>query len=224
MKNEFREKLIKRAKIDKSPLDYCKKFNDDSLVPDITNFVAAFPSFSRFLYNIHGHVPGLGSRLGKGEVLSYFIFDDIKLGGSSSTIDCFVNDEPAFEIKSATKEGEKYNNFMLGIDEVQASLKFFYRTLKQFEAGEKAGKILIPQRFINISKSKIDELKKISPKSYKNSEEKYFQDLLESPIGKKKFLIFDKETILPVFYGYFKRENLKLERISGGLVRLSYLF
>lgn len=210
--------------MDRSPLSHCTKFDDSLLVPTIANFVAAYPSFAKQLFNIHGHVPHLGDRLGRGEVLIYFLFDDIELGGSSSSIDCFIDGAPTFEIKSATKEGEKYTNFMLGIDEVQASLKYFYRILKLFEKAEKAGKLLIPQNFANISKSKIEALKVACPIAYNRSEEKYYAELLAGPIGSKKFLIFDKETVLPVFYGNFQRSNLKLERISGGLVRLSYWF
>ena len=224
-KSQIREKLLKQFNgNDLSPLSHCTKFDDDRLVSIIMNFIAAFPAFSHKLYDHHGQILHLGSRLGRGEVLVYFIFDDIDLGGSSSSIDCFVNGNPVLEIKSAKKEGEKYVNFMLGIDEVPASLKYFYRTLKLFEKAEKAKKLLIPQSFVNIAKSKIEELKTVSPKSYKNSEEKYFEDLLNGPIGTKKFLILDRDIILPVFYGYFVRDNLKLERISGGLVRLSYHF
>jgi hypothetical protein len=200
------------------------KYDDDMLVSSITNFIAAYPAFAHKLYDLHGHVPHLGNRLGRGEVLVYFIFDDIELGGSSSSIDCFVNGQPAFEIKSAKKSGNRYLDFMLGIDEVQASLKYFYRTLKLFEKAEKSGKLLIPPSFVNITKSKLDELITAYPVAYKRSEERYFWDLLEGPIGTKKFLILDRHVMLPVFYGHFRRENLKLERISGGLVRLSYHF
>jgi hypothetical protein len=147
MKQQLRDRLLKQLNDkDDAPLAHCAKFDDDKLVSIITNFIAAFPAFSARLYDLHGQVPHLGTRLGRGEVLVYFIFDDIELGGSSSSIDCFVDGKPVFEIKSAHREGEKYTNFMLGIDEV------------------------------------------------------------------------------PVFYGHLKRENLKLERISGGLTRLSYIF
>jgi hypothetical protein len=224
-KQQLRERFIKQLNDgDVTPLNHCVKFNDDLLVSTIANFIAAFPAFSLKLYNLHGHVNHLGSRLGRGEVLVYFIFDDVELGGSSSSIDCFVNDKPVFEIKSGKKVGERYVDFMLGIDEVQASLKYFYRILKLFEKAEKSGKLLIPQNFANIPKSKIDDLKIACPIAYKRSEEKYFIDLLEGPIGTKKFLILDRDVMLPVFYGNFKRDNLKLERISGGLVRLSYIF
>lgn len=224
-KSALRERFIKHLNGgDRTPLAHCVPFKDESVVSAITNFIAAFPAFAHKLFDLHGHVPHLGSRLGRGEVLVYFIFDDIDLGGSSSSIDCFVNNEPVFEIKCAKKEGEKYTNFMLGIDEVQASLKYFYRTLKLFEKAEKQGKLLIPPSFANIGKTKIDELKVACPIAYKRSEERYFWDLLEGPIGQKKFLILDRVTMLPIFFGYFHRDNLKLERISGGLVRLSYYF
>jgi len=224
LKKQIRERLLKHFNGKDDPLSHCTKFDDDKLVSTITNFIADFPTFASALYDIHGNVPHLGSRLGRGEVLVYFIFDDIELGGSSSSIDCFVNGEPVFEIKSAQREGEKYTNFMLGIDEVPASLKYFYRTLKLFEKAERSKKLLIPQNFANISKSKIEELKVACPVAYKRSEEKYFEDLLAGPVGTKKYLILDRHVMLPVFYGHLKRENLKLERISGGLTRLSYTF
>ncbi len=224
-KQQIRQKLLKQFNgKDAAPLAHCVKFNDDLLVSTIANFIAAFPTFSAKLYDLHGHVPYLGNRLGRGEVLVYFIFDDIELGGSSSSIDCFVNKQPVFEIKSALREGEKYTNFMLGIDEVPASLKYFYRTLKLFEKAERAKKLLIPQNFANIGKSKIEELKIACPVAYRRSEEKYFEDLLQGPVGAKKYLILDRLVMLPVFYGHLRRDHLKLERISGGLVRLSYTF
>lgn len=221
-KKQIRERLLKLNGKDATPLTHCVKFDDDKLVSVVANFIAAFPTFAAKLYDVHGHVPHLGSRLGRGEVLIYFIFDDIELGGSSSSIDCFVNGAPIFEIKSALREGEKYTNFLLGIDEVPASLKYFYRTLKLFEKAEKLKKMLIPQNFANIGKSKIEELKIACPVAYKRSEERYFEDLLSGPVGAKKYLILDRHVMLPVFYGYLRREHLKLERISGGLVRLSY--
>lgn len=224
-KHQLRERLLKQLNGgDLAPLSHCMKFDDDLLVSAIANFIAAYPAFSHKLYDLHGHVNHLGTRLGRGEVLVYFIFDDIELGGSSSSIDCFIDGQPVFEIKSAKKVGERYVDFMLGIDEVPASLKYFYRTLKLFEKAEKSGKLLIPQNFANIAKSKIDELKVACPIAYRRSEEKYFWDLLEGPVGTKKYLVLDRDVMLPVFYGFFKQDNLKLERISGGLVRLSYRF
>lgn len=228
-KQQIRERLLKKYnKKDLSPLLLTSKLNGGKLiVPTITNFVAAHPAFSRRLFELHGHVPTLGNRLGRGEVLFYFIFDDVELGGSSSSIDVFQVDEhghrrPYLEIKCATREGERYLNFFMGMEEVPASLKFFYRLLKLFEKNDRAGKLLLPPSFAHISKSKIEELKTVSPQAYKNAEERYLDDLIASPIGRKKFVIFDRDTMLPIFCGVMSREQLTVERISGGLTRLSF--
>lgn len=226
-KHQIRDKLIRRFnKKDQSPLQLTSDLTDELVVPSITNFVAAHPNFSRKLFDLHGHVPHLGNRIGKGEVLFYFIFNDVELGGSSSSIDVFkVVDgarTPFLEIKSATREGDRYLNFFMGMDEVPASLRFFYRILKLFEKNDRSGKLLLPTNFAHISKTKLEELKTVSPVAYRKAEETYLHDLITGPIGAKKFLIFDQETMLPVFYGLLKSENLKIERISGGLTRLSF--
>ena len=226
-KQQIREKLLRRFnKKDSSPLQLISDLNEDLIVPTITNFIAAHPTFSRKLYDLHGHVPHLGNRIGKGEVLFYFIFNDAELGGSSSSIDVFrvdgVDRLPFLEIKSATREGDRYLNFFMGMDEVPSSLKFFYRILKLFEKNDKAGKLLLPTNFAHISKSKLEELRSVSPVAYKKAEDHYLTDLIACPIGRKRFLIFDQDTMLPIFFGLLKREQLRIERISGGLTRLSF--
>ena len=227
-KQQIREWLLRKFnKKNPSPLQLTHKINGGNLiVPTITNFIAANPAFSRKLFDYHGNVPNLGNRLGRGEVLFYFIFDDIELGGSSSSIDVFKLVDnvkiPFLEIKSATREGDHYLNFFMGMDEVPSSLKFFYRILKMFEKNDRNGKMLLPTNFAHISKTKIDELRSVSPIMYRKAEEAYFTDLINGPIGKKNFLIFDQTTMIPVFYGLMKREQLKIERISGGLTRLSF--
>lgn len=228
-KQQIRERLLRKFnKKDSSPLALTGKINGGALiVPMITNFVAAFPAFSRKLFDYHGNIPHLGNRLGRGEILFYFIFDDIELGGSSSSIDVFkVKADgvktPLLEIKCATREGDHYLNFLMGMDEVPASLKFFYRILKIFEKNDRLGKMLLPQNFAHISKTKLEELKTVSPALYRRAEEAYFVDLISGPIGKKVFLIYDQATMLPIFHGLLSREQLKIERVSGGLTRLSF--
>jgi hypothetical protein len=192
------------------------------MIPTVTNFIAAHSSFSRKLFDLHGNVPQLGSRLGRGEVLVYFLFDDVTLGGSSSNVDVFKNGEPYLEIKCATKLEDRWANFFMGMDEVPASLKFFYKLLKLFEKNDRAGKLALPTSFAHISKSKLDALKKVSQLAYKGAEEEYLDDLMASPIGQKLFLFFDSETSLPFFCGNLTRDQLRIERISGGLTRLSF--
>lgn len=227
-KQQIREKLLRRFnKRDLSPLQLTSKINGGNLiVPVITNFVAAHPAFARKLFDHHGNVPHLGNRLGRGEVLFYFIFDDVELGGSSSSIDVFKieNDtkSPLLEIKCAASENDRYVNFFMGMDEVSSSLKFFYRILKIFEKNDRLGKMLLPVNFAHISKTKLEELKNTSPSLYHKAENAYFTDLMNGPIGKKIFLVFDQATMLPIFHGLMKREQLKIERVSGGLTRLSF--
>lgn len=227
IKQQIRDKLIRRFnKKDASPLQLTSDLREDMIVPTITNFIAAHPNFSRKLYDLHGHVPNLGNRIGKGEVLFYFIFNNSELGGSSSSIDVFKVDGdervPFLEIKSATREGDRYLNFFMGMDEVPASLRFFYRVLKLFEKNDRLGKMLLPTNFAHISKSKLEELKSVSPVAYRKAEEHYLTDLINGPIGRKKFLIFDQITMLPIFHGLISRDQLKIERVSGGLTRLSF--
>jgi hypothetical protein len=222
-KKRLRDQYLKRfAKNDKSALALVHPTLDETkLVADLLNFIAAYPDLARKLFDLHGHVPHLGSRLGRGEVLVWFLYEDVMLGGSSSNHDVLVNGDPRVEIKVATREGNHYDHFLMGLDEVPSSLRFFYKLLKLFEKNDRNGKIALPQNFANINKSKIDELKVVSLISYKHLEDKYFEDLLAGKIGQKTFLFFDQVTNMPIFFGKLKRENLKLTRISGGLVRVS---
>ncbi len=206
---------------DLSPLGSVVYFDSTRLIPDLINFIAAYPGFARKLFDLHGTIPPY-TRIGKGEVLTWFILENASLGGSSTSTDIFLSGIPAFEIKAATKEGDRFAHFMLGMDEIPASLKFFYRLLKLFEKNDKLGKIPLPLNFANIPKSKFDELKKVSPTLYQKAEEKYFDELLSGPVGKKLYLIFDQATNLPIFFGQLKRGQLQVERISGGLTRLSF--
>ncbi len=225
-KLQLRLKLTKLINSnDLAPLSCCEpRLNLATLAHKVTNFVAAYPSFAKTLFNYHGHVPYLGTRLGRGEVLTWYLFDDVELGGSSTSTDVFIGGRPTLEIKCGKLIGDRYTDFMLGIDEVQASFKFAYKVLKLFEKNDRAGKLTLPPNFANISKRKLDELKRVSATAFRCAEDEYFIDLLTGPIGAKKYLIFDKETCLPVFVGQLKRSHLQLERISGGLTRLTFLF
>lgn len=84
------------------------------------------------------------------------------------------------------------------------------------------GGSLLPTNFAHISKTKLDELKIVSPHLYKKAEEAYFTDLMNGPIGKKVFVIYNQITMLPIHHGLLDREQLKIERVSGGLTRLSF--
>lgn len=223
-KQELREKYLKKRNGgDLSPLKLTHRtLEDEGLVPALVNFVSAHPAFSRKIFDVHGSVHGLGSRLGRGEVLVYFLFDDVALGGSSSNHDVIIGGNPALEIKCARRTGESYRSFMLGIDEVPASLNYFYRCLRLFEKADRHGHLPLPQNFANISKSKLESLRGLYPQALQKAEERYYHQLFNGPVGQKKYLFFDYDTALPIFFGKLGPRNLKIDRISGGLTRLSF--
>ena len=223
-KHALREKYLKKRNAgDASPLHLTlPNLTDDTAVPGIVNFVSAHPTFGRALFDVHGSVRGLGSRLGRGEVLVYFVFDDVEIGGSSSNHDVIIGGAPVLEIKCARRSGETYHSFMLGIDEVPASLKYFYRCLRLFEKADRHALLPLPQKFANISKSTLEGLRATYPEAVRKAEEKYYADLFSGPVGSKKYLFFDYDTALPIFYGRLEPRHLKIDRVSGGLTRLSF--
>lgn len=221
-KDRVRAKLLRQVKWYGEVKGFAPHLTSRTLLPGLTNFIASYPSLSRELFDLHGSVRPLGTRLGRGEVLVYFIFDDAELGGCSSKIDVLVNGEPHLEIKCAARSGKRYHSFFLGIDEVQPSLKLFYKLLKLYERNDKRGKLLLPANFANISKSKLTELQQVSPAAYARALNAYFDDLFETPIADRRYLFFDTATGLPVYHGKLSRKQLQLERVSGGLTRLSF--
>lgn len=222
LKDSLRQKWIAEFNDgDPSPLNHVKEQLDESaLMADLTNFTAAYPRFSKNLFSISGQVESW-HRLGKGEILIYFLYDDVDLGGHSSSVDIHIDGQPLIEVKCAKREGgDKYAHFMLGIDEVPASLKFFMSLLSLFEKMETAGKIIMPERYVNITRLQLDALHDVAPKEYAKLEKKYLKELLSSKVGQKKYIFFDTELGLPFFFGYFTHESLKIDRVSGGLTRL----
>lgn len=226
-KQKLRGQILKRfaSEGERAIIDafFIKKLDEFHLVSNLLNFIANFPDLSRKLFDLHGHVPGLGSRLGRGEVLVWFLFDDVELGGSSSNHDVIVDGVPRVEIKCAERAGAIYTSFFMGIDEVPSSLRFFYRLLRLFDKNDRNGKVALPQNFANINKTKIDELKAVSVRAYKLLVDRYFDDLMSSKVAGKTYLFFDNVTNMPIFFGKLKRENLMIVRISGGLVRLALI-
>lgn len=222
-KDEVRHELLCTYKQPLSALDFTvRKFDVDSVVPTLVNFMGAYPGLSTALFEMHGSVKHVGRRIGLGEMLIYFIYDDVVLGGSSSSVDVWIDNQPVLEIKCGTLSCGLYTHFMLGIDEVQASLNFFYQLLQLFHKNDRLGKLSLPQNFANISKRKIEHLKSVSITAYEKLEEQYFIELLNGPVGQKKYLMFDRVSRLPVFIGELKRHQLTIDRISGGLVRLNF--
>jgi hypothetical protein len=225
-KDHLRLKLTKFINSnDLTPLTACEQvFDSNTFLEKLFNFVGNYPSFSKALFNYHGSVPGLGQRIGRGEVLIWYLYDEVILGGASASTDIYIDGAPIIEVKSARRTGFRYTNFMLGIDEVEASFKFSYEVLKLFDKNARLGKLKLPTNFANVGKKKLEELKCISSAAYQRAEKKYFEDLIMGPVGQKTYVIFDAQTSLPVYYGKLKEKHLIIDRISGGLTRLSFDF
>ncbi len=222
-KQAFREKLVREAGEDLSCLLHTEvALLDEHLVTQVTNFIAAYPSLTTKLFETHGHIPGLGSGIGKGELILYFLYDDVTLGGNVSSIDIHVSGIPYLEVKAARRQGELWADFRLGTDEFMASHELLAKVVKLLLRADQRGQVVAPEHLGNIPKSLLEELKRLSPAAMEAAEETYYQKLFAGRVGSKKFLFFDTKTRLPVFYGKFTRPMLKLERFSSGQTKLLF--
>jgi hypothetical protein len=222
-KLEHRKKLALEAGEDIACLGYSQAtLTDDNLVTTLTNFIAAYPAFSAKLFDINGHIPGLGSGIGKGELLIYFLYDDVTLGGNVSSIDIHVSGIPYLEVKAARRQGQLWADFRLGTDEFTASHELLLKVVKLLLRFDQKGLLTIPENLGNVPKSLLDQLRVLTPKVMAGVEEAYYHKLFNGRVGSKRFLFFDTKTRLPVFYGKLDRAMLKLERFSGGETKLLF--
>jgi len=228
LKSIIRERLLREhctstVEVDKL-LSYVRpSLIDDDLLPTLANFTAAYPMFARRLFNVHGVVPGLGSGIGRGEVLLYFLYDEVTLGGTISSIDIHLSGVPFIEVKAAWNRGNGiWADFRLGTDEFTASNRLLNQVVECMLRQEAKGNLIVPGHFGNIPKSLLDKVRKLSPKTMKRAEEDYFKKLFSGKVGSKSFLFFDTKDMLPIYYGKLKREQLQLERFSAGQTKLLF--
>ena len=198
------------------------RLEDRDLVATITNFIASYPSFSKRLFDISGQVEGYGHGIGRGELLIYFIYDDVTLGASTSSIDVHVSGIPYVEVKCARKRQDVWTDFRLGTDEWTASHHLLGHDVSQVIRLDSKYKLIAPENLGNIPKSMLDKMRRLSPKSMKAAEEAYYERLFGGRIGSKSFLFFDSDTRLPIYYGKLSRPQLSLERFSAGQAKLLF--
>ncbi len=213
---------VKQCVGSEDALLWTKDLDESKIIEDIVNFSAKFPSLSAKLFDYSGHVAGIGTALGKGELLLYFIYDNVTLGGNSSSIDVHMNGVPYFEVKVAKQIAGSWVNFRLGTDEFVAGHHLLGRVVEIALRQEVKGKFIMPENFSNFSKSKLEELRVLSPKAMKAAEELYFERLFAGRVGSKSFLFFDTATRMPFFYGKLSRSVVELERLSQGQSRLMF--
>lgn len=223
-KRRLRQQLLHRLGHDETPLSLTlPRLDDETLVTDITHFTAAYPSFSKRLFNICGQVDGFGHGIGKGELLVYFLYDDVTLGASTSSIDVHCSGIPYVEVKVARrKPNGVWADFRLGTDEWTASHHLLGHVVEQVIRLDAKSKLVAPEHLGNIPKSMLDELRRLSPKATRAAEEAYYERLFAGRIGSKRFLFFDSDTRLPIYYGKLKRAQLSLERFSSGQAKLLF--
>jgi hypothetical protein len=222
-KAQLRQQLLAMLNAPASMLDQVKpKFIEAELVTTLTNFIAAHPSFSKRLFNISGQVEGFGHGIGRGELLIYFIYDDVTLGASTSSIDIHVQGVPYVEVKCARKRADVWTDFRLGTDEWTASHHLLGAIVKQVIKLDAANKLIAPDNLGNIPKSMLDDLRRLSPKAMQAAEASYYQRLFASRIGSKKFLFYDSHTRLPIYFGKLHPAQLFLERFSAGQAKLTF--
>lgn len=198
-------------------------FEDDDFLPIVTNFIAAHPTFARELFNISGAVPGLGTGIGKGEAIIYFIYDNVTLGGLSSSIDVHVSGIPYVEVKAARNLGNGiWADFRLGTDEFTASHRLLYHVVELMLQLEAKGKLVVPEHYGNIPKTMFDTLCSLAPRQTKRLFDDYFAKLFSGRIGSKRYLFFDIDSVLPVYYGRLERSQLRFERFSAGQAKLLF--
>ena len=223
VKSSLRRKLLDRLQHDDAPLaSVLPKLEDSDLVATVTNFIASYPSFSKRLFDISGQVDGFGHGIGRGELLVYFIYDDVTLGASTSSIDVHVSGIPYVEVKCARKRQEVWTDFRLGTDEWTASHHLLGHIVSQVIRLDAKDKLIAPENLGNIPKSMLDEIRRLSPKSIKAAEEAYYERLFNGRIGNKSFLFFDSDTRLPIYYGKLSGSQLALERFSAGQAKLLF--
>jgi hypothetical protein len=222
-KSVLRSKLLSKIAHDDSPLAGThQRLEDHDLVATVTNFIASYPTFSKKLFNVSGQVDGFGHGIGRGELLVYFIYDNVTLGASTSSIDVHVSGIPYVEVKCARKRQDVWADFRLGTDEWTASHHLLGHVVSQVIRLDSKAKLIAPENLGNIPKSMLDEMRRLSPKSMKAAEEAYYDKLFSGRIGSKRFLFFDSDTRLPIYYGKLSREQLFLERFSAGQAKLLF--
>jgi hypothetical protein len=195
---------------------------EPNLLPTVLNFTAAYPSFSRALFERTGLVKPLGTGIGRGEALLYFIYDNVSLGGTTSNIDIYVSGVPYIEVKAVNRRGQLWVDLRLGTDEFTASLQLLHGILELMLRQEQKGKLQVPEHYGNIPKSMLDKLKKQCPTPMARLEAEYFARLFNGRAGRKLYLLFDIETMLPIYFGKLEQDQLQLERFSMGQTKLLF--
>lgn len=127
-----------------------------SNVPRLINyFVDSFPLESKRLLDLS--VNGLGP----GEILLYFLCENLTLSGFKSQIDCMVNGKPFAEVKAALASGVPgvYYDFRFGVDASEPNHEFLFDVRNFVNHTDNPAML---DNELEITRKKIAELRDIS--------------------------------------------------------------
>lgn len=152
-KAAIRTKIINELNLDKYVQDFFFDPAHSDIKRGINLFVEAYPIESVQILNISYN------GFGPGEVLLYFLCDNLTLSGYSSQIDTFVNSSPFAEVKAIQQMFEGvHGDFRFGgfADEANHA---FLQDVRRFI--DHTGNSAILPNELEISRRKITELRKI---------------------------------------------------------------
>lgn len=149
----IRTKIINELNLDKFVQDFFFNPAQIDIKRGVNLFVEAYPIESVQILNISYH------GFGPGEVLLYFLCDNLALSGYSSQIDTYVNSNPFAEVKAVQQMFEGvYGDFRFGgfADEANHA---FLQDVRRFI--DHTGNSTILPNELEISRRKLTELRKI---------------------------------------------------------------
>ena len=133
LKTKIREELLNCYNHGNDEILKCikKKCRAKYLVTELLEFKDKFPSFYNRVFKLSSH-KGLPSGLGHGELLIYFLYDDIELSGYKNSADLIKNGKKFLEVKTVKLTKEYYYDFRLG-PEVRELSRIFIEELKKLK-------------------------------------------------------------------------------------------
>ena len=225
----------------------------------INFFVESFPAESKKLLNFSP------AGLGPGEILLYFLCDDLVLSGFKSQIDASINGIPFAEVKAVrpSNKPDWYYDFRFGVDASEPNHQFLAE-VNNFVNHTNNPALLESE--LEITRTKITELRKISlnvdefslnlkivngeiyagsekickrsdvdfaskiqqaidkvsiktPSYFDEIEDRYFNRVIQSPIGNHNFVFFDRNSARCAYFGKIQRDMLAIERITQGKIK-----
>jgi len=166
--------------------------------------------------------------VGPGELIAYFIFNNITIGGGSSPIDLFLDGEPFAEVKAGDGSGDRVQDFKLDTEHSKSS-KILLKNLGDFNdeyrrltgedlpnwngAGDAATTALRQWRGVDLAAlgSEDDDLNTID-----DIEDNWVAAILDAYVRDKYFMLVNRKTLRVNYFGQLGVEMVDLLRTTRG--------